>query len=409
MKNGGVQGVCARRRRVEPRSPLPGGTACALSNGLGAEVTTLALMSLPLGSCAGAAGTWATRGAAVTTGARTGGPTPATGGWHRRDRDAGHSGDRGPERPVGRRRGHRRSGRRTGAGGTAGGAGAPVQPGLPRPAASPAARPPRPRSFAATSRSAARSPRLTSSTGTRSRPRTRASGVRSRAPQERTTGPRWTTSTTTPSSTTSPSSSTTSYGARSSRAGSAACRRHQKAAVEDWIKPFCTALPGHAAHRRPEEPPPHTTPPYMAALGGAGASGYDWVVSIFKWARQYCPNSTLIVNDYNIIEQSGDNSHMIDLVNQSRPPVRRSTPSARRRTALYQRVGQHGADVHRQARHARRVCPSTSANTTSTWPTTPSRRTYAEPVHDVLERPQRARASPSGVTSREPGRRTAGS
>ncbi|MFL5308450.1 MAG: endo-1,4-beta-xylanase [Polyangia bacterium] len=92
---------------------------------------------------------------------------------------------------------------------------------------------------------------------------------------------------------------------------------NQKAAVEDWIKQFCTRYPDTQMIDVLNEPPPHTTPPYMAALGGAGASGYDWVVTIFKWARQYCPNSILIVNDYNIIEQSGDNSRMIDLVTKS--------------------------------------------------------------------------------------------
>ncbi|HXU64317.1 MAG TPA: endo-1,4-beta-xylanase [Polyangia bacterium] len=92
----------------------------------------------------------------------------------------------------------------------------------------------------------------------------------------------------------------------------------QKAAVEDWIKQFCTRYPDTQMIDVLNEPPPHTTPSYMAALGGAGSSGYDWVVTIFKWARQYCPSSVLIVNDYNTIEQSGDNSHMIDLVTKAK-------------------------------------------------------------------------------------------
>jgi endo-1,4-beta-xylanase len=64
------------------------------------------------------------------------------------------------------------------------------------------------------------------------------------------------------------------------------------------------------------EPPPHTTPSYTAALGGAGSSGYDWIVQAFKWAHQYCPNSILIMNDYNTIEYGNDNSHFIDIVNR---------------------------------------------------------------------------------------------
>jgi len=88
----------------------------------------------------------------------------------------------------------------------------------------------------------------------------------------------------------------------------------QKAAVEDWIKQFCTRYPDTQMIDVLNEPPPHTTPPYLAALGGAGASGYDWVVTIFKWARQYCPSSMLLVNDYNIIEYANDNNNIIKLV-----------------------------------------------------------------------------------------------
>ena len=41
----------------------------------------------------------------------------------------------------------------------------------------------------------------------------------------------------------------------------------QKAAVEDWIKQFCTRYPDTQMIDVLNEPPPHTTPPYMAALG----------------------------------------------------------------------------------------------------------------------------------------------
>jgi endo-1,4-beta-xylanase len=52
----------------------------------------------------------------------------------------------------------------------------------------------------------------------------------------------------------------------------------------------------------------------MNALGGAGQSGYDWIVQSFKWARQYCPKAILILNDYNNIEYGGDNTRFIDIV-----------------------------------------------------------------------------------------------
>ena len=90
----------------------------------------------------------------------------------------------------------------------------------------------------------------------------------------------------------------------------------QRAQVEEWIRLFCERYPDTQLIDVVNEPPPHTTPPYTAALGGAGTSGYDWIVQAFKWARQYCPTSILILNDYNTIEYANDNSHFIDIVNR---------------------------------------------------------------------------------------------
>jgi endo-1,4-beta-xylanase len=90
----------------------------------------------------------------------------------------------------------------------------------------------------------------------------------------------------------------------------------QRSEVEEWIRLFCQRYPDTQLIDVVNEPPPHTTPPYTAALGGAGSSGYDWIVQAFKWARQYCPSSILIMNDYNTIEYANDNSHFIDIVNR---------------------------------------------------------------------------------------------
>jgi endo-1,4-beta-xylanase len=92
----------------------------------------------------------------------------------------------------------------------------------------------------------------------------------------------------------------------------------QKKEVEEWIRLFCERYPDVALIDVVNEPPPHTTPAYMEALGGAGASGYDWIVQAFKWARQYCPNAVLILNDYNNIEYGNDNSHFLDIVERIR-------------------------------------------------------------------------------------------
>jgi endo-1,4-beta-xylanase len=87
-------------------------------------------------------------------------------------------------------------------------------------------------------------------------------------------------------------------------------------AVQAWMKAFCDRYPNTKLIDVVNEPPPHTTPAYIDGMGGAGASGYDWIVNAFKWARAACPNATLILNDYNTIEYSNDNQHIIDIVNK---------------------------------------------------------------------------------------------
>jgi endo-1,4-beta-xylanase len=88
----------------------------------------------------------------------------------------------------------------------------------------------------------------------------------------------------------------------------------QRAQVEEWIRLYCERFPDTDLIDVVNEPPPHTTPSYTAALGGAGSSGYDWIAQVFKWAHQYCPKSILILNDYNNIEYANDNNHTIDIV-----------------------------------------------------------------------------------------------
>jgi endo-1,4-beta-xylanase len=90
----------------------------------------------------------------------------------------------------------------------------------------------------------------------------------------------------------------------------------QRAEVEEWIRLYCERYPDTPLIDVVNEPPPHTTPSYVNALGGAGASGYDWIAQAFKWAHQYCPDAILILNDYNNIEYEADNARTIDIANK---------------------------------------------------------------------------------------------
>ena len=90
----------------------------------------------------------------------------------------------------------------------------------------------------------------------------------------------------------------------------------QREEVEEWIRLFCERYPDTYIMDVVNEPPPHTTPAYVAALGGSGSSGYDWIAQAFKWAHQYCPNAILLLNDYNNIEYQADNARSIDIANK---------------------------------------------------------------------------------------------
>ena len=39
---------------------------------------------------------------------------------------------------------------------------------------------------------------------------------------------------------------------------------------------------------------------YLNALGGTGATGYDWIITSFQLARQYFPKSKLMINEYSV-------------------------------------------------------------------------------------------------------------
>ena len=87
-------------------------------------------------------------------------------------------------------------------------------------------------------------------------------------------------------------------------------------AVQAWMNAFCQRYPNTRLIDVVNEPPPHTTPSYISGIGGTGASGYDWIVNAFKWARAACPNAILILNDFNNIELAADNARTIDIVNR---------------------------------------------------------------------------------------------
>jgi endo-1,4-beta-xylanase len=95
----------------------------------------------------------------------------------------------------------------------------------------------------------------------------------------------------------------------------------QRAAIKAWID--------SVGHRYPTMDfidvvnEPFNNPPdgnsgranYIKALGGTGATGWDWVVTAFTWARQACaPGVKLLINEFNILQVNNVTSSYIALI-----------------------------------------------------------------------------------------------
>lgn len=71
----------------------------------------------------------------------------------------------------------------------------------------------------------------------------------------------------------------------------------QRTEIEQWITAACARYPNMWAVDVVNEPI-KTAMPWKAALGGDGATGWDWVITAFQLARTACPNVKLLINEY---------------------------------------------------------------------------------------------------------------
>lgn len=53
---------------------------------------------------------------------------------------------------------------------------------------------------------------------------------------------------------------------------------------------------------------------YAKALGGAGKTGWDWILTSFRMARKYFPASKLILNEYSVINSSSTTQNYIQII-----------------------------------------------------------------------------------------------
>jgi endo-1,4-beta-xylanase len=85
-------------------------------------------------------------------------------------------------------------------------------------------------------------------------------------------------------------------------------QQEQRAAITAWMDAAAAKYPNVEMIDVVNEGLPNHAPPtrWKDALGGDGATGWDWVITAFRMARQRWPNAILKYNDYNIIEWEND-------------------------------------------------------------------------------------------------------
>jgi endo-1,4-beta-xylanase len=90
-------------------------------------------------------------------------------------------------------------------------------------------------------------------------------------------------------------------------------RNQQKREATKWIREFGKRYPCTQLIDVVNEPIHHAAS-YKKALGGDGSTGWDWVIWAFSTARQYCPHSKLLLNEYNILAGGKDLEQYIAII-----------------------------------------------------------------------------------------------
>ncbi|HKO46942.1 MAG TPA: endo-1,4-beta-xylanase [Polyangiaceae bacterium] len=88
--------------------------------------------------------------------------------------------------------------------------------------------------------------------------------------------------------------------------------QEQLAEIEQWMSAVAARYPNIDLVDVVNEPL-HAPPAYTAALGGAGTTGWDWVIKSFDMARAHFPNAELLLNDYSILSMTSATRDYLDI------------------------------------------------------------------------------------------------
>lgn len=91
---------------------------------------------------------------------------------------------------------------------------------------------------------------------------------------------------------------------------------NQRAEVENWIRLVGQRYPKMSFVDVVNEPFHTPLASYKNALGGDGTTGWDWVITAFQLARQYCaPGVKLHLNEYNVLHSNTVTTNYLNLIN----------------------------------------------------------------------------------------------
>jgi endo-1,4-beta-xylanase len=98
-------------------------------------------------------------------------------------------------------------------------------------------------------------------------------------------------------------------------------REEQRAEIEEWFAAVAARYPRLDFVEVVNEPlndPPSKSDEgggnYLEALGGSGATGWDWILESFRLARKHFPHSKLMINDYSITNSDKSTGRYLEIV-----------------------------------------------------------------------------------------------
>lgn len=95
----------------------------------------------------------------------------------------------------------------------------------------------------------------------------------------------------------------------------------QREEIEEWFAAVAARYPDLEFVEVVNEPlndPPNKRGKgggnYLNALGGDGASGWDWILESYRLARRYFPQAKLLINDYNITNKDENTRRYLEII-----------------------------------------------------------------------------------------------